>query len=48
MRKLRKNHTSFENSIEKYMCTCPCTCTSTPNFQVNFSVTGTRNQQWLV
>ena len=26
MRKLRKNHSRFENSIEAYLCSCTCNC----------------------
>jgi len=29
MRKLRKNHSSFENSVESYLCRCGCNCTCT-------------------
>ena len=34
MRKLRKNHVRFENSVESYTCNnCRCTCNCTCNFQ---------------
>ena len=34
MRKLRKKHVRFENSVEAYLCNCgPCLCNCTCNPQ---------------
>jgi len=58
MRKLRKNHTSFENSVEAYVCICSCSCTCPVGNNSQFNANGAShhnnlaqglagNQSWM-
>jgi len=40
MRKLRKSHTSFENSVEAYVCICSCSCTCPAGSPTQFNANG--------
>lgn len=49
MRKLRKIHSRYENSVEAYVCDCSCACVS-PNpaqFQINLVSTHNNRAQGL-
>ena len=47
MRKLRKNHTTFENSVEAYSCVCSCTCECPVNANLfNSNASSVHNPRW--